>query len=94
MNTLTQIIKKVFNKENIDENETFVTLIQVALENQEIKESLLNILSLDNFNRKSALNTFIEHMTFKQAPKKFVTAIACLIDDAVAQKALKILSNS
>ena len=72
---------------------TFVRLIQIASEDPEIREQILYILSLDAFNRKSALNTFIHNMRLKGAPSEFVSAIACFLDDGVAEKALSILSN-
>ena len=73
------------------DDEAFVSLIQVAIEDPEIREQILRILSLDAFNRKSALNTFIQEMRFKGAPHEFVSAIACFLDDGVAEKALSIL---
>ncbi len=64
---------------SIAENEAFVTLIRVAQEDPEVLEQLVAILRLDDFNRKSALNTYLEEMHLKQAPKQFVSAIANLL---------------
>jgi len=75
------------------DDETFVRLIQVAGEDAEIKKQILGFLSLDNFNRKSALNTFIHEMRLKGAPREFVSAIACFLDDGVAERALAILTK-
>jgi hypothetical protein len=74
-------------------DDTFVRLIQIATENKEIREQILAILSLDAFNRKSALNTFIQNMRLKGAPGEFISAIATFLDDAVAEKALSILKR-
>jgi hypothetical protein len=74
-------------------DETFVRLIQLASEDPKIREQILWILSMDSFNRKSALNTFIHNMKLKGAPGEFVSAIACFLDDEVAEKALSILSG-
>jgi hypothetical protein len=74
-------------------DETFVRLIQIATEDQEIREQLLRILSLDSFNRKSALNTYIQNMRLKGAPGEFISAIATFLDDGVAEKALSLLSK-
>jgi hypothetical protein len=68
-------------------------LLQVAQEDPEVKEQLSAILRLDDFNRKSALNTFLQEMQLKQAPKEFVSAIASLLDDEVAEKALEMLTG-
>ena len=59
--------------------EPFVTLIQLAQEDQEIKDTLIAILSKDEFNRTSILNTYIEEMRLKGAPTSFISAIACFI---------------
>ena len=74
--------------------EPFVTLIRVAQEDPDIKSLLLNILSLDSFNRESALNTIIEEMKLTSAPGEMVSAIAGLLDSDVAEKALKLLREA
>jgi hypothetical protein len=74
--------------------EPFVTLIRVAQENPDIKSLLLKILSFDSFNRESALNTIIEDMQLKSAPREIVSAIAGLLDSEVAEKALKLLNGA
>lgn len=73
--------------------EPFVTLMQLAQEDREIKETLMAILSKDEFNRTSILNTYIEEMQLKGAPKSFISAIACLLDEGVAQKAYTVLQE-
>ena len=72
-------------------DETFIRLIQLASGDKEIRGQILRILSLDAFNRKSALNTYIQNMRLKGAPSEFVSAIACFLDDRVADKARSIL---
>ena len=81
-------------KRSPGDDETFVRIIQVAGEDPEIREQILRILSMDAFNRKSALNTFIGEMRLKGAPRDFVSAIACFLDNGVAEKALAILQNA
>jgi hypothetical protein len=77
----------------IVKNEPFVTMIRVAQEDPEIKAWLTGILSLDNFNRKSAVNTLLEQLILEKAPSEFISAIESLRDDQVAQRALEILTN-
>jgi hypothetical protein len=90
-------MKKLFGMfrksgQSIAGNEAFVTLIQVAQEDPDVKEQLSSILRLNDFHRKSALNTFLQEMQLKQAPKEFVSAIASLLDDEIAKKALEMLT--
>ena len=77
----------------MESNETFVRLIQVAKEDPEIREKLLSILSLDKFNRKSALHSFLEQMRLMQAPEELRSAIASFLDDRVAEKGLELLGK-
>ncbi len=78
-------------KKLIGENEPLVTLIRVAQEDVEIKRHLLAILSQNKFNRESILNSYLEELRLKKAPQEFISAIACLLDDDVAEKVLGIL---
>ncbi len=97
LSTLLSSMKRILNlrrksTRSIAENEDFVTLIRVAQEDSEIKSQLSSILALDSFNRKSALNTFLEELRFRQAPKEFISAMATLLDEMVAEQVLKILT--
>ena len=77
----------------MESNETLVRLIRVAKEDPEIREQLLAILSLDKFNRKSALHSFLEQMSLMQAPEELLSAIASFLDDRVAEKGLELLGK-
>jgi hypothetical protein len=77
----------------MDINEAFVRLMQVAREDQEIKNRLTMILRLDPFNRKSLLNSYISKMKLKKAPNDFIEALTYLLDEAIARKALEIIEN-
>ena len=78
---------------SVGENKAFVNLIRLAQEDPKIRAKLLKILSLDKFHRESLLNTSLEEMRLKGAPKEFVSGISTLLDDAVAQRALEILGG-
>jgi hypothetical protein len=75
----------------ITQNEDFLRLVQVVKEEPQIRQTLKSILGLDNFNRKSALNTWLEELKLKKAPKKFRSALSCLLDDDIARKTLDII---
>lgn len=81
------------NKKFAGQNDPFVTLIRVAQEDTEIRERLFTILSQNKFNRESILNSYLEDMRLNQAPQDFISAIACLLDDDIAEKALQILKS-
>lgn len=77
----------------IAENDNFITLMRVAEEDRDIRRQLLAILSQSDFNRTSMLNTLIEEMRLKSAPAEIITALACLLDHAVAHRALQMLED-
>ena len=78
-------------KQNLAENTDFVRFIQVLKEEPEIRKTVKKILALDDFNRRSALNTWLEELKYKQAPPKFRLALSCLLDDDIARQTLDII---
>lgn len=89
---LRNIWEKV-KKRRVDRRaeDAFVNLIQVARETPEIRNTLIAILSKDDFNRESILNTYIEEMRYNGAPPFFISSLARLLDKDVAQKAYDLL---
>jgi hypothetical protein len=81
------------NQDNsyITADQDFVRLIQVIKEEPEIRQTLRPILELDNFNRKSALHTWLEELRLKKAPLKFKKILSHLLDDEIARKTLEII---
>lgn len=77
----------------IADNENFIALVQVLKEDSKIRSKIGPILSLDKFNRKSALNTWLEQLRFQQAPKKFIGLLSCLLDDSIAKKLLHVIKE-
>ncbi len=77
----------------IAENETFVRLIQAAQDDPEFRGKLIAILSLDSFNRKSVLHAFIENMRRDSVPEDLIASLAGLLDDDVAELALKVIGG-
>jgi hypothetical protein len=85
-----------FKKKKKQENafdDTFIRLIQVAIQEKEVKDRIIKILSLEKDKRNFALRTWIREMKFKKAPEDFITAISYFLEDGVAEKALKIITG-
>ncbi len=83
----------VFEKKQpcFTQNDDFIRLVQVVMEEPQIRHTLESILRLDHFHRKSALNTWLEELRLKQAPNNFISALACLLDNDIARKTLDII---
>jgi hypothetical protein len=73
-------------KQSVADNDAFVTLIRVGQDDPEIHQTLVPILRQPPFHRKSLLNTLLQDMRAQGAPKNLISAIAELLDDAVAEK--------
>ena len=74
-------------------DETFVRLIQVAQEEPEIGNRLKSILTQDDFNRKSMINTWIEELKLQKAPSDFIKELSYFLDESVARSALDMLGD-
>lgn len=74
-------------------DETFVRLIQVAQEDPEVHARLKAILSMEPFDRESAIRTFMENSRLAGAPEDFVLALSSLLDRGTADKALDLLNS-
>ncbi|ACL02447.1 hypothetical protein Dalk_0742 [Desulfatibacillum aliphaticivorans] len=81
-------------KKPVSENETFVALMQLARRDPDFREQISAILSMDDFHRKSALNSITDNMRMQNAPKDLVRAMESLADDAVAERALELIKNA
>ena len=81
------------NKHFIANDENFIALVQVLKEDYKVRTKIEPILSLDKFNRKSALNTWLEQLKFQQAPEKFIVLLSCLLDDDIAKKLLRVIKE-
>ena len=80
-------------KRFVADDENFLALVQVLKEDSKIRSKIEPILSLDQFSRKSALNTWLEQLKYQQAPEKFIALLSCLIDDDIAKKLLSVIKE-
>ena len=67
----------------VGEIETFITMLLTACENKMVHGHLEKLLSLPDQQRQAAVHA--------QAPQGFIAAIACLMDDKVAEKAYEVI---
>ena len=77
----------------VSENEAFVILVQVAEEDAALRLKLIDILSHPPVHRQAVLHFYIDGMKKMGAPDTFVSAVACLLKDAVAERVLELLRS-
>ena len=73
---------------------TFINLILVACEDDEIKSQLLTISSLPGNARLSLLSSFVDKMKKQDAPPDFIDTIQLLKSDDIAAQVHKILDRA
>jgi hypothetical protein len=71
---------------SVGDNDAFVTLVRVAQDDPEIRQTLVAILRQPPFHRKSLLNKLLQDMSAQDAPKNLISAITELLNDVVAEK--------
>ena len=87
-------MKKLLNKlRQSREEDAFITFIQVALENEAIRQRVLAILAQEHQQRTTMLKGWVSDLEQEGAPQPFVTAVKYLEEESRANKALMILSK-
>lgn len=80
------------NKDTGSEEISF--LVQTALEDPVIKQRILELLQLNLFERRSALNIWLEQLRLRDASEELLYVFSCLFDDTIAQKTLSLIKKS
>jgi hypothetical protein len=83
--------KRATKKSPVSENEDFVRLMEVIRVDPQVRARIAPLLRLDSFQRKSILSTWLQQLQLQKASAAFVGALACLLDDGIANKALEII---
>lgn len=76
---------------SVGEVESFITMLLVACENKMVYERLEALLTLPDLKRKAELGALITDLMTEKAPRELITALACLTDDEVAEKAYEVI---
>lgn len=76
---------------SVAEIESFITMLRVACEDASVNDRLERILALPDEKRRGLIHALVSDMLVAKAPKDFIAAIACLMDDEVAEKAYEVI---
>ena len=76
---------------SVAEIDSFITMLLVACEDREINDRLAKLLSLPDSKRQAVLHAWVSDLLIARAPQDFTAAIACLLDDKVAEKAYEVI---
>ena len=76
---------------SVAEIESFVSLLAAACNDSTINATLERLLAMPDEKRKGLIHAWVTDLLVEEAPKDFVQAVACLMDDAVAEKAYEVI---
>ena len=75
----------------VGDEEGFIALLRAACDDRAINGTLEKLLSLPDEHRKVLVHSWVSELVVNGAPPEFVRAIACLLDDRVAEKAYEVI---
>lgn len=76
---------------SVGDEEVFIDLLRVACGDRSVNATLERLLSMPDDGRKALVHNWVSELIVNDAPKDFVRAIACLLDDRVAEKAYLVI---
>ena len=79
--------------QSVGDIESFVSLIRAACENNQIGSTLEAILVMPKMRRRAFINGLMNDLLIERAPTELLEALACLTDDAVAEKAYEVIRS-
>jgi hypothetical protein len=71
----------------------FVSLLMAACNDPAVNSTLERLLSMPDEKRRSLVHVWVSDLLIEEAPRDFVQAVACLSDDAIAEKAYEVIFN-
>jgi hypothetical protein len=71
--------------------EGFVGLLKAACDDPQINATLQRLLAMPDAQRRGVVHAWVTDLLIAEAPRDFIAAVGCLIDDPVAEKAYEVI---
>lgn len=71
--------------------EGFVDLLKAACDDPQINATLERLLAMPDAQRQGVVHAWVTDLLIAEAPREFIEAVGCLIDDAIAEKAYEVI---
>ncbi len=81
----------VANPHTYGEVEGFINMLLAACEDSSMNRTLEMLLSQPDERRRAIVAKLIQRLKESDAPQSLIEAMACLLDDAVAEKAYEVI---
>jgi len=79
------------SRRKVSEVEGFINMLLAASEDKYMNKTLEVLLSKPDEERKIIVVKMVEELKAKRAPQTLIEAIACLVDDSIAEKAYEVI---
>ena len=79
------------NPVTFGEVEGFIDMLLAACEDESMNATLEMLLSQPDVKRKAIVHRLLDRLKKKDAPQALIEAMACLLDDAAAEKAYEVI---
>ena len=66
---------------------SFIRMLSAACDDPKVYERLEPLLSMPDAKRQGLVHAWVTDLLIAEAPRDFIQAVACLMDDRVAEKA-------
>jgi hypothetical protein len=76
---------------SVGEIDTFITMLTTACADAGVHARLERLLAMPDRQRQEVVHAWVRDLLVAEAPRDFVQAIACLLDDRVAEKAYEVI---
>ena len=86
-------VQKQSAPRTVAEVEGFVDLLKAACDDPKINSTLERLLAMPDEKRRGLVHAWVTDLLIEEAPRDFIQAVACLSDDAVAEKAYEVIFN-
>jgi hypothetical protein len=75
----------------VGEIDAFINMLLTACEDKNVHGTLDKLLSLPDGQRQATVHAWVSDLLIGEAPQDFIQAVACLLDDRVAEKAYEVI---
>jgi hypothetical protein len=76
---------------SVGEIDTFITMLTTACADASVHARLERLLTMLDRQRQEVVHAWVRDLLVAEAPRDFVQAVACLLDDRVAEKAYEVI---
>ena len=78
-------------RRSVAEVEGFVSLLMAACNDSKVNATLERLLSMPDDKRRNLVHVWVSDLLIEGAPRDFIQAVGCLMDDAIAQRAYEVI---